>query len=498
MLETVDLDKSLAQDEYKKVFKSLQFKLSELQRKARNEEIPVVAVFEGWEAAGKGSCINRMVQQLDPRGFKVFPVSAPNKEEQLRPFLWRFAINMPKKGKMAVFDRSWYGRILVERIEKLIPGRIWKKSYDEILQFEKQHVIDGSVIVKFWLHISKNEQKKRFKKISRDPALSWKIGKAELREHKRYNDYEKAVEEMLERTSTANAPWTIVEATCKRFARVKVLETVISAIENALQNKKAIRGTPASEKATVQADKPDETTILDQVDLSVSLEKPDYQSKMKKLQAKFRDLEHEMYIHRLPVIIAYEGWDAAGKGGNIKRLTEKLDPRGYEVTPIAAPSKEELQHHYLWRFWKEIPKAGHLSIFDRTWYGRVLVERIENFCSPVQWQRAYEEIREFERMLTSFGTVIVKFWIHISKEEQLRRFKERESIKRKQWKITDEDWRNRDNWNKYRQAVVDMIERTSTTYSPWTIIAGNDKYFARIQALETVCRAIESGLKKGG
>jgi polyphosphate kinase 2 (PPK2 family) len=199
-------------------------------------------------------------------------------------------------------------------------------------------------------------------------------------------------------------------------------------------------------------------------------------------------------MKRIPVVIAYEGWDAAGKGGNIRRLTEHLDPRGYEVVPIAAPNDIELAHHYLWRFWREVPKAGHITIFDRTWYGRVLVERVEGFCTVTDWRRAYREINEMERHLTAFGTVLCKFWLQIDRKEQLRRFREREAIAYKKWKITDEDWRNRRKWKAYQAAVEEMLARTSTPHAPWTIVESNCKWYARIKVLDTVIDAIKKAL----
>ena len=493
MLEKVDLSRALPRKDYKSVFEPLQIQLAALQREAHEAGIPVIVVFEGWEAAGKGTCINRLVQRLDPRGFKVHPISSPNEEELLRPFLWRFATKAPSQGRVAIFDRSWYGRVIVERVEKLVPRNVWRRSYDEILQFERQHTDAGAVIVKFWLHISKKEQKRRFKKISSDPALAWKVGKAERREHRLYARYEQAVEEMLERTSTVHAPWTIVEATDGRFARTKVVETLVDAIDRAIREKQppeARKPEKAKRKGAVKT-----KSLLEMVDLSCTLEKPEYQKLLKPMQAQLRQLEHQMYLKRQGAVIVYEGWDAGGKGGNIKRVTEKLDPRGYEVIPIAAPTTEELGHHYLWRFWRHIPKDGHLTIFDRSWYGRVMVERVEGFCAATEWKRAFQEINEFERMIANQGTVVIKFWLHISKAEQLRRFKERERLEHKRWKLTDEDWRNRKKWSIYHDAVVEMIHRTSTTYAPWIVIEGDNKLHARIQALSTVVKAIKAGLK---
>ena len=236
--------------------------------------------------------------------------------------------------------------------------------------------------------------------------------------------------------------------------------------------------------------------VLDRIDLSCSLDRDAYLAELAELQRRLYRLEHKMYVARIPMVIAYEGWDAAGKGGNIRRLTGGMDPRGYEVIPIAAPTQEELAHHYLWRFWRNVPKAGHIAIFDRTWYGRVLVERVEGFSSEEQWKRAYQEINEFERQLAEFGTVIVKFWLHISQEEQLRRFEARQTTPGKCWKLCDEDWRNRKKWPQYELAVLEMLERTSTTFAPWTIVEANDKHYARIKALRTVVNALEGALRK--
>ncbi|MEW6356755.1 MAG: phosphate--AMP phosphotransferase [Planctomycetota bacterium] len=496
MLDKVDLTKSLSKQEYQKVFEPLQWRLNDLQRQARSAGVPIIIVFEGWDAAGKGSLINRLASGLDPRGFKVHPISAPNEEEHYHPYLWRFWTKLPPKGTMAIFDRSWYGRVLVERVDKLTPEEGWRRAYEEILEFERQLADDGAVIVKFWLHITKKEQKKRFNKIEKNSSLEWKVGKEEWRHHKQYKKYLLAVEEMLERTSTAFAPWTIIEATDRRWARVKMVETIINALEGALN-----RPAPAEPKKPDQPEGErisERKTLLEHVDLSKSLKKSDYSKRLEKLQEEIFQLEHDIYAHRISVIVAYEGWDAGGKGGNIKRLTLGLDPRGYEVIPIAAPTTEEKAQHYLWRFWRHIPKAGHIVIFDRTWYGRVLVERVEGFCTEAEWQRAYREINEFERQLVSFGSVLVKFWIHISKEEQLRRFEERQHVAHKAWKISDEDWRNRDKWNLYKSAVVDMLQRTSTTYAPWTIVEGDCKYYARIKTLETVIGAMKNALKKSG
>jgi polyphosphate kinase 2 (PPK2 family) len=495
MLELVDLSKKLSKEIYQETFPELEARLGACQRAALEAGVPVIVVFEGWDAAGKGSLINRMSQALDPRGFTVHAISAPNEVERYYPWMWRYRSIVPADGKVAIFDRSWYGRVLVERIEDKLSKRQWEQAYEDIQQFERQLADAGRVIVKFWLHIDKKEQKKRFKKIGKDPVLAWKVGKQEWRHHRKYDTWLSAVEEMLQRTSAAHAPWTVVEATNARFARVKVFETVIEAIEQELERRASA---PKIKPQPMPKPEPSPTrqhTILDRVDTSLSIEREEYNEELDKLQKRIFQLEHEIYVARVPAVIVYEGWDAAGKGGNIKRLTRGLDPRGYEVVPVAAPTRLEKSHHYLWRFWNKVPKAGHITIFDRSWYGRVMVERVEGFCHEQEWRRAFREINEFERQLADFGTAIIKFWLHIDPEEQLRRFEARQDTPEKQWKITDEDWRNREKYEQYRVAVVEMLQRTSTTYAPWTILEANCKLHARIKALRTVAKSLEDALE---
>ena len=494
MLEHVDLSKKVSKETYTEIFPDMEIRVGTLQRAARAAGVPVVLVFEGWDAAGKGRLINRLTQTLDPRGYKVHAISAPNEVEMFYPWLWRFWQKIPAKGRFAIFDRSWYGRVLVARMQGLVTEAQWRQAYDEIDQFERQLADAGVVIVKFWLHIGRKEQKSRLKAIKKDPATSWKVGKEELRQNEDYDRWLQAVEEMLEHTGTACAPWTVVEATQNRFARVKVFETIINRVQQELDRRAAAPET----KLVPMPEPPDsptmQRTILDQLDLSQTLEREEYREQLDELQERLFELEHRLFQARVPAVIVYEGQDGAGKGGNIKRLTDGLDPRGYEVVPIAAPSDAEKARHYLWRFWRELSKAGHITIFDRSWYGRVLVERVEGFCSEEEWKRAYREINEFERQMADFGTVIVKFWLQIDRDEQFARFNARQETPHKQWKITDEDWRNRDQWKQYRVAVVDMLQKTSTTYAPWTILEANCKRYARIKALRTVADALEGAL----
>lgn len=496
MLENLDLTRETGKAEFKKLKDPLEVKLGELQRRAREAKVPVVIIFEGWDAAGKGTLINELILPLDPRGFTVTSASSTSSDEEFHPFLWRFWCKSPARGRIAIFDRSWYRRVLAERVEGGLKGRELEESFDDIRAFERQLADDGCVILKFFLHISKDEQKKRFRKLAGNRATAWRVTDEDLERHKLYTPYLKATEDMLARTDSEFAPWTVVEAHDRRFATLKIFNTVISALATRLDESAAAAATA---RTRVKSDLPDalRASVLDHVDPTLTVSGKEYDTELDKAQKQIRELEHECYSRRVPVIAAFEGWDAAGKGGNIKRLTEKLDPRGYEVIPIAAPDATEKAHHYLWRFWNAFPKAGHIAIFDRTWYGRVLVERVEGFCSEAEWRRAYREINEMERHLANAGGVLLKFWLHISKDEQLRRFREREKLAEKQWKITAEDWRNRKKWNVYKAAVDEMLFRTDTPAAPWTVVESNCKHHARLKVLHTVIAAIEKRLKSG-
>jgi len=495
MLEKIDLSRKVGKAEYKEARERAEWKLGDLQREARDLAIPVIVVFEGWDAAGKGTLINNLILPLDPRGFSVYSALPPNEEEALRPFLWRFWIRTPARGRFAIFDRSWYRRVLNDRVDSRGKGPPLRQAFEDIRSFERQLADDGFCLLKFLLHISKAEQKRRFEKIRKNPATAWRVTGEDLRRHRQYRAYLAAFEDMLAETDSDAAPWTVVEAHDHRFATLKIFETVTGALERriaAAQKKPKPRPSRRARPVGADADGP---AILEGVDLTKSLERERYRRALKKSQRRIRELEHEIYLRRVPVIILYEGWDAAGKGGNIRRLTQNLDPRGYEVVPVGPPNDTEKSHHYLWRFWTQIPKAGHMTIFDRSWYGRVMVERVEGLCTEAEWRRAFGEINEMEQHLRHFGTVLLKFWLQIDPDEQLRRFREREQTPHKRWKISQEDWRNRRKWDEYEAAVEEMLLRTSTPQAPWTIVESNCKWYARIKVLDAVCEAIEQRLK---
>ena len=495
MLEKIDLSKKVDKKTYRRVMDEAEEKLGLLQRECKDAGIPVILVFEGMGAAGKGVQINRLIQALDPRGFDVYACDRPTEDEQMRPFLWRYWTKTPAKGRIAVFDRSWYRSVQVDRFDGLTREDKLGDAYQDILSFEKQLCDDGTVIMKFFLYIDKDEQKKRFKKLEGSKETSWRVTEEDWNRNKDFDRYLKMNEEMLEKTDTDYPPWVIIEVVDKDYAALKIVSTVMDRLEYELEHRR-----PEDEKtAQRQESKTRErfkNGVLSGIDLSKSLTEEEYKTRLKKLQKRLAELHSELYRLRIPVVIGFEGWDAGGKGGAIKRLTSNLDPRGYRVNPTAAPNDIEKVHHYLWRFWNSVPKAGHIAIFDRTWYGRVMVERIEGFCSEAEWRRAYQEINEMESHMANAGAVVLKFWLHIDKDEQDRRFRERQANPAKQWKITDEDWRNREKWDQYEEAVNEMLIRTSTTYAPWIVVEGNDKRYARVKVLQTVVDALEKKVKE--
>ena len=512
MLEKVDLTKKMSKDEYKAKMPQLEVRLGQLQRQCKELKIPVIIVFEGFGASGKGVQIGRLIQSMDPRGFRVYPIKNETEEERMHPFLWRFWTKTPERGRIAIFDGSWYRRVLIDRFEKRTKAKDLPGAFHSINSFEEQLSADGNVIIKLFLDIDKKEQKKRFDKLGKNKETAWRVTQGDLERNARYDEYASMMEDMLFSTDKDYAPWTIIESTDRRFATVKIYTTVIKAMADQIEKvrrenaektsaekeERKEGGIDAAEIAR-EADRDLrelQVSILSKADLSLKYTREEYNEKLDKLQKKIEKLHGELYRRRIPVVLGFEGWDAGGKGGAIKRLTEKMDARGYAVNPTASPNDIEKAHHYLWRFWRAMPKDGHVAIFDRTWYGRVMVERIEGFCTKEEWQRAYKEINDMEKDLYDAGAIVIKFWMHIDKDEQERRFRERQQNPEKKWKITEEDWRNREKWDQYEDAVNEMLLRTSTDYAPWVVVEGNDKYYARVKVLSTVVKAIEDRIKE--
>ena len=465
-------------------------RLYELQMVLKEHKIPVIVLFEGWGASGKGSTISKVIKNIDPRFFKVATMSAPTEEDLRKPFLYRYFREIPEAGKFTFLDSGWMDQTCRERMDKKLKGDNYSKRIDSIRRFERQLTENGYVLLKFFMQIDRKEQEKRMGILLESKDTRWRVNEYDLWQNDHYKKCRKIFDQYMQDTNTSAAPWYIVDAGDRKWAELQVLETMISNIEVAMENSK--HAVPILQNVFPLVEMPRLSEIpLDGKEVGDE----EYKAELKELQEKLGSLHNRLYRKRVPVIITYEGWDAAGKGGNIKRITEALDPRGFEVHPIASPEPHEKARHYLWRFWTRLPKDGHIAIFDRTWYGRVMVERLEGFCSENDWRRAYNEINEFEKELSDWGAVIVKFWVHIDKDTQLARFNDRQSNPEKQWKITDEDWRNREKWDQYETAVDEMLQKTSTAYAPWHILESVDKKYARLKALRIVIEEIEKALK---
>ena len=463
--------------------------LYDLQMKIKEHKVPVLALFEGWGTAGKGSTIGKVIRNIDPRFFKVVTMSEPTAEEQRYPFLYRYFKHIPEQGKFTFLDSGWMEQICRERLEEKNDEKEYGSRIESIRRFERQLTDNGYLVLKFFMHIDQEEQKKREERLLEHKDTRWRVSEFDRWENAHYKKCVKVFSQYMSDTNASTSPWYIIDASERKWAELQVLETMISNIQVALQNQ-------AHSVPILQNVFPlEQIPRLSEIELKdKELEEAEYKTELKKLQSELGELHNRLYRKRIPVIITYEGWDAAGKGGNIKRITEALDPRGYEVYPIASPEPHEKARHYLWRFWTRLPKSGHIAIFDRTWYGRVMVERLEGFCSENDWRRAYNEINEFEKELKEWGAVIIKFWVQIDKDTQLERFEERQNTPEKQWKITDEDWRNREKWDDYEVAVDEMLQKTNTSFAPWHVLESVDKKYARIKALKIVIEEIQKAL----
>lgn len=480
----------MTQEEIRALVKEKREELAGQQMVIKEHKLPVFVLIEGWGAAGKGTMIGGLIKDLDPRFFRVITMKSPGTEEKRMPFLWRYMEAIPEAGKFVFLNSGW----LRETADDFVCGRIddaaLEQRFRQIRTFERQLKDNGYLVVKLFLQIPPKEQKHRLDKLKEEKHTRWRVSEKDMQQVKKREKYEAIYDRALEATNTGYAPWNIVDAVEKKQALLQALHILTNQIHQAVENYKILPEILHRDYPLIKMPK------LAQVSLDQEMAKEEYEIRLKELQRTLKGLHNKIYQKKIPVVIAYEGWDAAGKGGNIRRLTSALDPRGFEVHPIASPEPHEKARHYLWRFYHRLPKEGHIAIFDRSWYGRVMVERLEGFCSENDWKRAYNEINEFERELSEWGALVLKFWVHIDKDMQLARFTDRQNTPEKQWKITEEDWRNREKWDAYEEAVDEMIARTSTENAPWFIIPSNNKYYARLLAIQTVIDQIGRRLRR--
>jgi polyphosphate:AMP phosphotransferase len=492
MFETAEVGHRVDRKEFAREELRLRARLLEAQRKLRGAKFPVIVIVSGVEAAGKSEVVNRLNGWLDTRGVQTVAFWDESDEERERPAYWRFSRRLPPRGSIGILFGSWYTQPIVKRALKQSTREKFAAELTQIATLERMLTDDGALIVKLWFHLSKKAQEKRVEKIVRQQRR--KLTPYEKSFGKLYDRFAKISEAALQATDTGPAPWHVVEASDARYRDLMAGRLLTEALERRLEKRPA--ATAATNAVVQEPEVGVHRAVLDTVDLGATLSPAAYAKRLAQEMTRLNALGWQAYNAKRSTVVLFEGWDAAGKGGAIRRMTAALDARLFRVIPIAAPTDEELAQHYLWRFWRHLPRAGYFTIYDRSWYGRVLVERVEGFAAPDQWGRAYGEINAFEHQLLDHGICVVKFWLHISREEQLRRFRERKQIEHKRYKITAEDWRNRKRWGAYEGAIDEMVARTSTTQAPWHLVAANSKLHARVTILKTVCDQLEHTLQQ--
>lgn len=503
MFESATLGRTVSKPEYEHEVAKLRWELLNAQRELQGRAFPLIVLFGGVDGAGKTETIHLLNQWMDPRWIVNRAFDEPSQDERERPPFWRFWLALPRRGQIGLFLSAWYSRPLLDRVQRKTTWAEFDGDLERIAAFERTLADDGALILKFWMHLDKAAQKGRLEALERDPLTRWRVTRTQWKHWALYDRFIAGTERLIQKTSRGYAPWTIVDGSDERYRSL----VVGTGLRDALLARLAVPDGPtpradgapprrAGRRRTrsllerVERDQ----SVLDSLDLSKTLPKAKYRTDLERYQGRLNGLQRRGRVRGRGLILVFEGWDAAGKGGAIRRVTEALDPRVYRVYPIAAPTDEERARHYLWRFWRHLHRAGRVAIFDRSWYGRVLVERVEGFAADAEWGRAYAEINEFEEQLAEHGLVLVKYWLHISKDEQARRFADRARSPYKQWKLSDEDWRNREKWDAYEGAVNDMVARTSTRAARWHLVPANDKYYARIDVLRLACRALERAL----
>jgi polyphosphate:AMP phosphotransferase len=492
MFESAEIGHKIDKATYKTAVPALRAALLEAQVTLQeHQKIPVVVLISGQDGAGKGETINVLYEWMDPRFLSTLAFSMPNDEERERPPMWRYWRSLPPKGRIGIFAGSWYSDPIRHRILDEISLKELDAQADQINRFEAMLVNEGALVLKFWFHLTKEGQVKRLKALEKDPRTAWRVTQWNWDRLKTYDKLQDVAGHLLRMTNTPWAPWVVVEGTDDRYRSLTVGQILLQA----LQKKGSSSAKQKSPVAPMVRVNTDGRTVLSELDLSLTLGDKTYGDELSRWQRRLSELVRDPRFKARSLVCAFEGADAAGKGGAIRRIGGALDARQYQVFPVAAPTEEERAQPYLWRFWRHVPRRGQVAIFDRTWYGRVLVERVEGFCAENDWLRAYTEINDFEHELAESGVMVVKFWLQISQEEQLKRFKAREQIAFKRFKITQEDWRNREKWDAYQQAICDMVERTSTGNAPWTLVEANDKNYARVKILRTLCERVEAELE---
>jgi AMP-polyphosphate phosphotransferase len=491
VLKASEVGNALSKAEFKAIVPQLRVDLVNAQYDLREADFGVLLFVAGDDRIAGNAVVNRINEWLDARFIRTHVLGPLTDEEAMRPRYWRLWRDMPAKGRIAVMAGGIL-RLLHENLTGDLPDHDYDRAVEHLEALQEALVADGMLIIKIFLHTPTKVQRKRMRKAASDDE-GWRIDQRDWAMLELLEDGEAKLEKLLRRTSVAGAPWVVVEATDARYRDVAVARTIHNAITARLAGRPPL-GPAVSDELFSPGDR--QATVLDAVDLTRRTDRATYARDLNLLQRELHGLARQARDRGLSSVLAFEGWDAAGKGGAIRRITQALEAGDYRVISTAAPTEEERKYHYLWRFWRDLPAEGRFVIYDRTWYGRVLVERIEGFAQPAEWQRAYDEINDFEDQLVERGFYVAKFWLHISPEEQLARFQARENTPEKAHKITEEDYRNREQWGDYVEAVDQMVVRTSSSEAPWHIVGANDKLSARLEVLEHVTKGLRRALRR--
>jgi len=490
MFQSAETGAKVGKAEFEEREPDLRVQLVNAQYDLREADFPFILAVAGDDWIAVDDLLDGLGDWMDGRYIHIHAMGPPSEEERERPRFWRYWRRLPGDGQMAAFADAWSMAAVRERLAGELDEHEFEHRLAQISRFEGGQAADGALLIKLWLHVPRAVLEKRLGRAKKDPKRAWRVGPATREILERWDEAMGAAQRLIEVTDEADRPWHIIEAADRRTATLRTAETILTALRGRLDAPN-LEPPPVSQ---VVAAPERGASVLSTVDLTKALSRDEYKKRLEKRQRKLFDLAGEAAKEGVATILAFEGWDAAGKGGVIRRITRATDARTSRTIPVAAPTHEESSRHYLWRFWRQLPRAGHLLIFDRTWYGRVLVERVEGFAREDEWRRAYSEINDFEEQLCEFGMVVLKFWLQIDPDEQLARFEAREQTPYKKYKITDEDYRNREKWADYEAAVDEMVRRTSTSHAPWHLIPANDKRYARVATLETICDALEKRL----
>lgn len=496
MFQSAEVPQKISKADFEQAVESLRVELVNAQFDLREQDFPVIVLLSGDDRPACSQALKSMHEWMDQRDIETNALPPPEGPELQYPAFWRYWLRLPRRGRIGVFIGGWDVDQISGRLRDGLEPAELDRHFDRIRAFEGGLAADGALILKYWFHLPKKKLRKRIKQAKKDPQRMWWLRPEDKIISNRYDELMPLAERLIRKTNTGDAPWTIIGSQDVYYRNLAFATHLRDRLVERIKLRAAAKTAPPARVEAEHTKPPPGRvhTVLDSVDLASKLEKKAYDSQLETLQAEIRRLTYRAREKGIASVLAFEGWDAAGKGGVIRRLTFPIDPRIFQVNSVAAPTEEERAHHYLWRFWTKVPPAGRIVIFDRTWYGRVLVERVEGFTPVPVWRRAYSEINDFEEQLAASGALIQKFWLHIDPDEQLRRFEAREDTPFKKYKITEEDYRNREKTEAYTWAVDDMVAQTSTDYAPWHLIPANDKRFARIKVLETYANELRKRL----